>query len=442
MRSRSLVYPALLVGALLAGGGLPSRLPAQGIVLPGAGPIHRSMAGASTAAPLDAIGAQYWNPAAMSGLHRSQVDVGSELVYPEIYLGSSLPNGSGRTRSDSGLSAIPSIAMVYQPDGSPWTVGLGLQALAGGSVNFPSDPSNPILAPTGPLGRTVLGQEAATLSVLEIAPSLSYAVLDRLYVGGGPTLVNVGMTSNPPIFGGRNDANGDGLFSFPSATSSRPFWGGGFRAGVYWEATDEVAVGFGFTSPQWFEPFRFNAKDEVGNPLRIGFKFSLPMILSWGVAYRGIDNLLLTADVRYFDYKDTDLFGVKVRDGGLGWQDVFAVAIAGQYQLGERASVRLGYLYNQNPIPDPATLFNIQVPGIVQHSICAGLTLRMNDWIDASLAYVHAFNNSIQGNLLEERRIFTQIDAAADSFILGVTVRYGGSSPVAAADGACASVTR
>jgi long-chain fatty acid transport protein len=430
-----------LAGLLFLWAGFPAFVRAQGIILPSSGPIHASMAGASTAAPLDAIGAQYWNPAAMSGLHRSQVDIGAALVYPDIYLGSSLPNASGRTRSDSGLAAIPSIALVYQPEGDPWTVGLGLQAIAGGSVNFPSDPSNPILAPTCPLGRTILGQEAASLSVLQVAPSLSYAVMDGLYLGGGAIMDVVGMTSNPPIFGGRNDANGDGLSSFPSATGSRPFWGGGFRAGVYWEPNDEVAVGFGFTSPQWFEPFRFNAKDEVGNPLRVGFKFSLPMILSWGVAYKGIENLLLTADVRYFDYRNTDLFGTKVRDGGLGWQDVFAAAVAGQYRLGERTTVRLGYLYNQNPIPDPATVFNIQVPGIVQHSICAGMTLRLNDWIDASLAYVHAFSNSIEGNLLEERRIFAQIDAAADSFLLGVTVRYGGPSRPAVAE-PCAADTR
>ena len=43
-----------------------SEVRAQGIIVPSAGPINSSMAGASTAAPVD-FGASYWNPAILSG---------------------------------------------------------------------------------------------------------------------------------------------------------------------------------------------------------------------------------------------------------------------------------------------------------------------------------------------------------------------------------------
>ena len=53
----------------------------QGFVLPGVGPINRSMGGAATAAPLDAVGAIHWNPATISGLSQSRADIGVDLIY-------------------------------------------------------------------------------------------------------------------------------------------------------------------------------------------------------------------------------------------------------------------------------------------------------------------------------------------------------------------------
>ena len=55
---------------------------AQGPVLSGAGPVNRAMGGAAVAAPLDATGTLYWNPAGIGGLPSSELDVGLELLYP------------------------------------------------------------------------------------------------------------------------------------------------------------------------------------------------------------------------------------------------------------------------------------------------------------------------------------------------------------------------
>src|SRR5262249_43001032 len=67
---------------------------AQGLILGGAGPVNRSMGGASTAAPLDATGALYWNPAGIGGLPASELDLGLELLYPRSTLSSAIPGGA------------------------------------------------------------------------------------------------------------------------------------------------------------------------------------------------------------------------------------------------------------------------------------------------------------------------------------------------------------
>jgi long-chain fatty acid transport protein len=61
---------------------LPCTSPAlgQGPVLPGAGPINLSMAGASTAAAVD-VGGSYWNPAVISGLPRSEMLLSSHCLF-------------------------------------------------------------------------------------------------------------------------------------------------------------------------------------------------------------------------------------------------------------------------------------------------------------------------------------------------------------------------
>src|SRR5262249_1189687 len=108
----------------------------HGIVFSGAGPVNRGMGGAATA-PLDASGTLYWNPAAIRGLPGSEMDVGVELLYPQSRLSSAVAPGAlgpgvppvglaGSDRSDSGVIPVPTLALVYRPEESCWSYGLGL----------------------------------------------------------------------------------------------------------------------------------------------------------------------------------------------------------------------------------------------------------------------------------------------------------------------------
>ena len=48
------------------------------------------MGGASTAAPVDAAGAGYWNPAGLSWLESSEVYLGAEMLWGDPVLSSSV----------------------------------------------------------------------------------------------------------------------------------------------------------------------------------------------------------------------------------------------------------------------------------------------------------------------------------------------------------------
>src|SRR5262252_5978957 len=121
--------------AVLALGLFSVPAPAQiGVALTGVGPINRSMGGAAVAAPLDASGALYWNPATLSGLPRSELEFGSEILYPQTRLSSSVPQGAlarlgppvplaGTDRGDDGVFLLPSVGLAYRPADSELTYG-------------------------------------------------------------------------------------------------------------------------------------------------------------------------------------------------------------------------------------------------------------------------------------------------------------------------------
>jgi long-chain fatty acid transport protein len=420
--------------ALLLTLAVPAAASCQpGLYLPGNGAVMAGMAGVSTAAPLDAIGALYWNPAAIGRLGRNEVSIGGAFLYPDISVTSSFPQplqggpAFGRTRSDSGFPLASSLGVVFKEDPeSPLTYGLGLFALGGGGVNFPGDPNNPILAPTGPLGTTVLGPIFSSMQLYQLNPTVSYQVTDRLVLGAGPT-IDITMPTFDPAFFARPDRDATGRLVFPTATHARPFWGAGFRVGGVYSVTDTLDVGFGYTSPQWLETWKFYARTPEGVARTLNLNASLPAIYSLGLAWRGIDRLTLGVDLRYFDYGNADLFGTPVRNGGLGWDSAFAAAFGGNYQLTDRVAVRAGYQYNTNPLANTSTLFNIQAPAILQNTLSLGSTVGLTESLSFSLGYAYGFKNTISGSASQVPGAAISVSAASHALLFNLQIKFGPS---------------
>ncbi len=408
----------------------------QGLIAPGAGPINRAMAGASTAAPID-FGSTYWNPANLSGLERPEFLLGSELIIPSTHLTTTLPQGTiggrfpsttryGVARSDSGVISNLATGVAFKLDeNSPWTYGVGVFGFVGGNVNFAGSYTTPLLTPRQPPNTFGFGPIWSNASLLTINPSASVRLTDRLSVAGGPVISSMALGFSPAFFapGPRDDT---GLPTFPSGTNSRTFWGGGFQLGLLYELNEDWNLGFSYKSPIWQERWGYNASTPDLSPRRIGVQASIPAIYSWGIAYKGIERALIDVDLRYFDYANAALFGQSIRDGGLGWRSVFATAIGGQYALTDRLIARGGYLYNTNPIPETATLFNVQLPTITTNTLTLGASYKVTDDITFSLAWAHGFRNAIQGGVNQLPGASTKLDIQTDSIIAGLNVQFGG----------------
>ena len=425
----------LAIFAALGLAALGSPAMGQGLIIPGAGPINRSMAGASTAAPVD-FGSSYWNPATLSGLDRQEFLLGSELIIPSIHLTNSIParsigglypttNRYGTSRSDSGVASNLATGAAFRlSDDSPWTMGLGVFGVVGGGVNYSGNASVPVLTPQRPPKTFGFGPIYANTSLLAITPMASRRFSDRLSIGGGP-VISTGAVAFSPAFFAPGAKNQFGVATFPQATNSRPFWGGGFQLGTLFEMNDSWNLGFSYKSPIWQERWGYNANTPDLAARRIGVQAQIPAIFSWGVAYKGFEKTLIDVDLRYFDYANTSLFGQKIADGGLGWRSVFAVATGAQYQLTEKITLRGGYLYNMNPISAPGTLFNVQSPAITEHTLSLGSSLAVTEDIMFTVAWVHGFRNSISGSILEIPGSSAKFDVQTDSIIAGLNIKFG-----------------
>jgi long-chain fatty acid transport protein len=419
-----------------------------GLAVSGVGPINRSMGGASTAAPLDSAGALYWNSATIGALPTSEMEFGTGFVIPRTTLSSVVPAdalgpgtppirlGGQRTGGNNGVFAVPVVGLVYKPEESPFTFGMGIFEIGGFGVNYPITRTNPILNPQVPFGLGV-GPLFTQLQLFQFSPTVAVQVTDELYVGAAGNIDIGTLYANPALFSPPfviASPRGP-LPIYPSALQGRNRFGGGFQLGVYYIASESWSFGGSFSSPQWFERYTYNSENPTnGNPSSPKFTLDFPLQASIGLAYRGFDRMLVASDFRYLDYRHTDGFrrgGFEPNGAvaGLGWQSIFAYALGMQYQWTDSCSTRIGYTFSMNPIGPALTSLNVGSPTIIMHTLAIGGSYNVTKALKLSLTYAHDFQNAISGPLIEPlvgaipgTRVRTA--TAVDSVYAGATVAF------------------
>ena len=353
---REILVPLAALALLLALGPEPARAQ-MGVAVGGVGPVNRSMGGAAVAAPLDAAGSLFWNPATIGGLGRSEMVFGTELLIPRTNVSSRIPAGSfgagqpatalgGNSGSNSGVFPLPVFGLIYRPQESEWTYGLGFFELGGFGVNYPASGTNPVLTPQSPFGRG-LGSLYSNYQVYQIAPTVSYQLTESIAVGAAANLDMGGLSVNPGLFAAPTLVStpiGPGPV-YPAATNGRFRWGGGFQAGVYFTPDSDWRFGAAIKSPQWFETYTYNSVSADGRPTTPKFNLDFPMIASVGTSYTGFERFLIATDLRFVDYRNTNGFRNSGFDSqgalrGIGWQNIFALGTGVQYQCSDNLSLR------------------------------------------------------------------------------------------------------
>jgi long-chain fatty acid transport protein len=445
-RARCLPWIWLGLGLIVA---LLASTPAQaqiGLALSGVGPINRSMGGASTAAPIDAAGALYWNPATITDLPSNEMEFGIGFFIPRTTLTSSMPAGalgnglpaanmSGKTGANNGVFLLPAFGLVWTPQESPISYGLGIYEIGGFGVNYPIDARNPILNARSPFG-TGVGPLFTQLQIIQFAPAIAVKLTDTLSVGLAANIDTGNLMIDPALFADPSLVQTPigPAPAYPSATNGRNRVGAGFQVGVYWNPTEEWSFGASYKSQQWFEQFTFNEITINGQSTSPRFHLDVPLFASVGVAYKGIDRLLLAADFRFVDFRDISGFrstGFDQRGAllGLGFQNLFSLGLGAQYQLTDAMTVRAGYTFAMDPASDATTMFNIGSPTIIMHTLALGASYNVTKQFKVSVTWSHDFQNSIEGPIIlpftgPVRGSSVKNTSTADNVLIGATVSF------------------
>ncbi|MCK5835580.1 MAG: outer membrane protein transport protein, partial [Lentisphaeria bacterium] len=73
------------------------------------------------------------------------------------------------------------------------------------------------------------------------------------------------------------------------------------------------------------------------------------------------------------------------------------IAIGASYKVTDKFTFLCGYSYNENPIDDDITFFNIHAPAIIQHHASLGFQYQATEHSMFKLGWSHGFKNSIEG---------------------------------------------
>lgn len=410
MKPQRLLALCFLLSSLIFPGVL---LASNGYFLHGAGAVNESMGGAATAGnSQDLLGSLYRNPANADLFDGNVFSTSLGVILPDVTIKSSVSALGLSGSSDSEVDTIPifHMGLVHSGDNNSVSYYAAIIAEAGLHLDIPQSQTNPIFIaqagkPDNPYGGLFggFGAVETQMEVIRIPLGTSYQANGKWTVGFSvaPSVARLKFT--PAAFAAPDDANTDGNYTYPTDVDNELALGIGFQAGTRWQATEELGVGFTFTSPTWFQDFEWDVTDEMGNHRTVSFSCDRPLTAHLGVSYQATGKTLLLADLSWINYSGTDGFDETGfnPDGslkGLGWDDQWVLALGIQQNILDNWVLRAGYNYGSNPISDDVTFYNVGTPLHNEHHLSLGLSWLVTQKAIIDVGYTHAFESSQSGS--------------------------------------------
>ena len=396
----------------------------NGYMSHGFGAISKGMAGAGSALPQDTLSVLS-NPAGLVRLGR-RYDAELELFSPNREYKAnndfapppspSVPPGT--ESSDNDYFLIPSFGINFPLDDRS-TIGVALAGQGGMNTEYDTDTFRNFAAPPGsplnPTGAFSAG-EPTGVDLAQLALGVTYARELGEFAGLGITRQSIGIT--PILAAQRFKARGlqpfKALSVSPDNVTNNGYdysYGAGVRVG--WLGSllnDQLNVGISYQSKLWMTDF-----DDYEGLFADGGEFDVPARFNFGLAFLVTPALTVVADFKRIYYGDVNAlnntnditFGEIIsnpdsrlggNDGlGFGWEDVDVYSVGVQYQVDDKLSLRAGYSYGDEPWKNVNTLFNVLAPATIEKHASLGGTYKPSKQSRVSLAFTHAFENTIQG---------------------------------------------
>lgn len=320
----------------------------------------------------------YYNPAGMTKLSGSHINVGTQILAPSAHLkdtGSSAAFG-GVTGGSGGnpysVTPIPNLHISHEVVENKFWLGLAVSAPFGLSNKYKD----------GWFGR--FDSTETTLRTIDFQPSFAVKVNDKVSFGGGINIQHADVDLKKVINQGAGERNstleGDAVtFGFNVGVLYEPIegtaFGAHYRSGIHHDVGGRVII---------------DNNGAVTSNVAANAELDLPEIAQFGVNHRVNDKLSLQAGATWFGWNSFEEIRVLNAAGGLianttqNYQSTWAFAVGGEYALNDQWTLRAGYQFDETPTTDEyrTTL----TPDGDRHWVSTGATYKYNDKINIDLA--------------------------------------------------------
>ncbi|MBR6470291.1 MAG: outer membrane protein transport protein [Victivallales bacterium] len=304
--------------------------------------------------------ALYFNPAAGAGCETFMLTTGMHVLTGDVQFHDGGSTLSGKKSGDIvGTSFIPNLDAVL-PIGDGLTLNMAMSATSGTATKYDA-------RWTGRYFST-----ETSISVLEIAPSVSYRINDEWAVGIGflAQYCDVLMKQN------LNTTDVMAAYGLPGRDSRLKMegdgWAFGFTAGILYKPTKTTTFGLGYRSSMQHNvkanarvtdipPALASMQGLSGTSYHDHARIAMdqPQSITFGIRQEVTDKLTLMADIAWTDWSTLKDMPVKFHKGSLTgkyvankmeWHDSWRFSIGAEYALTEKWTLRCGFTFDERTV--------------------------------------------------------------------------------------------
>jgi long-chain fatty acid transport protein len=408
-RRRRRHVPALISVAAVAALGSPAAF---------GGGIEVPMQNARAAGQADAFIAQaddasaiWYNPAGLTQVEGTQVVAGGIA----LFMNWDFNADAGADQSMNDEAILPHLYLASDLGTERLRVGIGVNNTFGLSEDWGDQ---------GPL-RFVIDE--AKLACINISPAVAYKVDEHLSLGFALNVYYADLSLDRQAFLGPSPMP-EGEFHIDGHD-----WAVGFTPSVLWRINERHAIGAYYRSPVSLD---IHGEAEIGiagapdvGPSRTNVPIKLPQQIAVGYAFRPTSALKLEADVIWTDWTQLDRLRIGsesplFNDNRIpaDWQSGFTYRLGAQYELTDRWTVRAGYAYSENAIPE--LTYTPIVPDSDYHLIGLGVGYGTETWsLDLAYQFIYREKRDIDGAQLSPT-IDGEFENTIHTVALSATYRF------------------
>jgi len=345
--------------------------------------------GAGLTATADDASAVYYNPAGITQLKGIHTMIGVTAINPQL----DVVTGTTETGMTNNTHFIPHAYYTQQLNDRFW-VGVGIFSPFGLETEFPANWA----------GR--YNSYHGKVQSLELNPNVAYKISDQLSVAAGLNVMYFNLAhyqkkipagSINPAFAGQPDLDSD---------LSADSYGWGLNLAVHYKPVDWFSAGISYRSrvsqhlegdADFTKPALVAAlAPTVFNDTGANGSLRLPDEVFAGVNFKALKNLNIGGGVywtRWSTYDklqvnfDTPLYpGASQTTSIKDWDDTFRYMIGVEWNVTNNWDLRLGYAYDESPVPD--NTIDYLLPDSDRQQFAIGCGYHQGPWL-VDLTYMY-----------------------------------------------------